>query len=52
MVFGNHVYELCNLSPREVHLEAVSGHFSIYLGLDIYGGGACLHSILAGNRHT
>ncbi len=28
-----------------MHPEAVSGHFYIYLGLGIYGGGACLHSL-------
>ena len=27
-----------------MHYEAVSGHFYIYLGLGIYGDGACLHS--------
>ena len=28
-----------------MHPEAVSGHFYIDLGLGIYGGGACLHSL-------
>ena len=28
-----------------MHSEAVSGHLYIYLGLGIYGGGACLHSV-------
>ena len=41
----NSAYESCSFSPREVHPEAVSGHFYIYLGLGIYGGGACLHSL-------
>ena len=28
-----------------MHSEAVSGHLYIHLGLGIYGGGACLHSL-------
>ena len=38
-------YRSCSFSPREVHSEAVSEHFYIYLRLGIYGGGACLHSL-------
>ncbi len=34
----------CIIRPREVHSEAVSGHFPIYLGLGVYGHGTCLHS--------
>jgi hypothetical protein len=28
-----------------MHYEAASGHFYICIGLGIYGGGACLHSL-------
>ena len=41
----NSAYESCSFSHREVQPEAVSRHFYIYLGLGIYGGGACLHSL-------
>ncbi len=33
------------IRPREVHSQAVSGHFPIYFGLGVYGHGTCLHSL-------
>ncbi len=35
-----------------MHYEAVSVHFCIYLGLGIYGCGACLHSLHPHTKHT
>ncbi len=41
----NSAYESCSFSPRDVHSEAVSWHFYIYLDLGTYGHGMCLHSL-------
>ena len=40
----NSAYKSCIIGPREVHSEAVSGHFLIYVGLGVYGHGPCLQS--------
>ena len=39
------------IRPVEVHSEALSGHFVIYLGLGVYGHGTRLHSLHT-NRFT
>ena len=41
----NFTYISCIIRPREVHAEAVSELFPIYLGLGVYGRGSCLHSL-------
>ena len=41
----NSAYRASVFSPREMHSEAVSGHFIFYLGLGIYDHGMCLHSL-------
>jgi hypothetical protein len=41
----NSANKSCMIRPRgeKVHIEAVSKHFPIYLGLGVYGHGTCLH---------
>ena len=38
-------YISCIIGLREVHAQAVSGNFAMYLGLGEYGNGPCLHSL-------
>ena len=47
---SNSTYISFIICPREVHSEAVSVHFMIYLGLGAYGHGLCLHSLHFGPR--
>ena len=41
----NSIFKVCIIGIREVHADADSGNFAMYLGLGEYGNGACLHSL-------